>query len=160
MNLRKLIPLLALCGACVWAQQPAATGLVDAARGRVAIPDPTNPPPLTNSVNDDHRRPRNYDMQPPTIPHRVDGYQIDKNFNKCMDCHARDKSAFSLAIPVSATHYIDRDGKALQQISTRRYFCLQCHFAQEPVQPIVDNGFENVDTLAKKAAAASQAARK
>ena len=52
-------------------------------------------------------------MQPPTIPHRVDGYQVDKNFNKCLDCHARAKTEFSQAIPVSATHYIDRSGKVL-----------------------------------------------
>ena len=56
-------------------------------------------------------------MQPPTIPHRVDGYQVDKNFNKCLDCHARAKTEFSQAVPVSATHYIDRSGKVLDHIS-------------------------------------------
>ena len=41
------------------------------------------------------------------------------------------KTEFSQAIPVSATHYIDRSGKVLGHISTRRYFCMQCHVAQE-----------------------------
>ena len=128
-------------------------GLVDAARGPVPVKESTTPPLLGNAVNDDVRRPRNYDMQPPTIPHRVDGYQIDKNFNKCLDCHARGKTEISQAIPVSPTHYIDRAGKALPQISTRRYFCMQCHIAQDPVPPIVGNSFENVDQMADKAAA-------
>jgi len=106
---------------------------------------------LGNAVNNDVRRPRNYDMQPPTIPHRVDGYQIDKSFNKCLDCHARAKTAFSQAIPVSATHYIDRNGKVLDHVSTRRYFCMQCHVAQDPVQPLVGNSFRNADELSAKA---------
>lgn len=114
----------------------------DAARGRTPILEEPKPPRLTNWINDDQRRPRNYDMQPPVIPHRVDGYQIDRNFNKCLDCHARERTGFTQAVPVSPTHYIDRGGKVLAQVSTRRYFCLQCHVAQEPVNPIVRNTFQ------------------
>lgn len=121
-----------------------AGGLVDAARGPIATDAMNDPAALRNAVNDDVRRPRNYDMQPPTIPHRVDGYQIDKNFNKCLDCHARGKTTFTQAIPVSPTHYLDRSGKALDRISTRRYFCMQCHVAQDPVNPIVGNTFQGV----------------
>jgi len=128
--------------------------VTDAMRGPTPIIETTRPPLLTNSVNDDVRRTRSYDRQPPTIPHRIDGYQVDKNFNKCLDCHSRAKSEFSQAVPVSATHYIDRDGKVLGQISTRRYFCMQCHVAQEPVAPLVGNTFEGIDAVIKKAAAA------
>lgn len=123
----------------------------DAMRGATPIDQTTHPPRLTNAVNDDQRRQRNYDRQPPTIPHRVDGYQVDKNFNKCLDCHARARTEFSQAVPVSATHYIDRDGKVLPQISTRRYFCPQCHVAQEPVPPLVGNRFERADAMAPAA---------
>ena len=114
---------------------------LDAARGPTPIPEATKPPLLRNAVNDDNRPRRNYSLQPPIIPHRVDGYQVTKDFNKCLDCHAREKTAFSQAIPVSATHYIDRSGKVLAHISTRRYFCKQCHVAQEGVPPLVGNGF-------------------
>jgi cytochrome c-type protein NapB len=152
------IPLLGLMAAVAWAQQ--SPGLVDAARGPVPVPQLTEPPLLGNAVNDDVRRPRSYDMQPPTIPHRVDGYQIDKNFNKCLDCHARAKTEVSQAVPVSATHYIDRSGKVLPQISTRRYFCMQCHVAQDAVLPLVGNSFENVDQLSKKATPTPQASKK
>ena len=145
MNLRTC--LLALLLPCVVAQAQA-PALVDPLRGKVAIPDSTKPPRLSNNINDDQRLKRNYDKQPPVIPHRVDGYQVDKNFNKCMDCHARAKTDFSGAVPVSETHYRDRDGKQLDHVSTRRYFCMQCHVAQDPVTPLVGNGFRGVDTAA------------
>ena len=124
-----------------WLRAQAAP-FVDAMRGPTPITDDDQPPRLGNAVNDDNRLQRNYSQQPPIIPHRIDGYQVDKNFNKCLDCHAREKTAFSQAVPVSATHYIDRNGKVLDHISTRRYFCKQCHVAQEPVQPLVGNGFQ------------------
>ena len=156
--MRRIVAVLGLLAVFAFAQ-PSATFL-DPLRGPVPIAESTRPPLLGNAVNDDVRRMRNYDMQPPTIPHRVDGYQLDKNFNKCLDCHARAKTEFSLAIPVSPTHYLDRAGKVLPQISTRRYFCMQCHIAQDPVLPLVNNGFENVEQMAKKAAAAAAQAGK
>ena len=158
MKLRHLFLLLGLV-ALVASAQPG-TGLVDATRGPVAVNQPTDPPRLTNAVNDDVRRPRNYDMQPPTIPHRVDGYQIDKNFNKCLDCHARAKTEVSQAIPVSATHYMDRGGRVLGQVSTRRYFCMQCHVPQDAVRMPVGNSFQDVDTVIRKAAEAQRGDKK
>jgi len=131
-----LAAMLALAAAPAWAEP-----LVDAMRGATPILEATKPPRLSNAVNDDNRMPRNYAQQPPVIPHRVDGYQIDKNFNKCLDCHARGKTELSLAVPVSSTHYLNREGKVLAQISTRRYFCMQCHVAQEPAKPLVGNSF-------------------
>jgi len=132
-----LAAVLALATAPAWAEP-----LVDAMRGPTPILEATKPPRLSNAVNDDNRMPRNFALQPPVIPHRVDGYQIDKNFNKCLDCHARAKTEFSLAVPVSSTHYINREGKVLAQVSTRRYFCMQCHVAQEPAKPLVGNSFQ------------------
>ena len=147
MNLRSLLLMLLFAlPALAGAADPAP--LVDAARGRTPIMGTTEPPRLANNVNDDARQPRNYEKQPPVIPHRVDGYQIDRNFNKCLDCHARAKSTFSGAIPVSATHYMDRNGKVLDQISSRRYFCNQCHVPQEPVKPLVGNIFKGLDAEA------------
>ena len=32
---------------------------------------------------------RNFQKQPPLIPHSVKGYVITQNFNKCMDCHSK-----------------------------------------------------------------------
>jgi cytochrome c-type protein NapB len=120
----------------------AAPAFEDATRGAVPITGTARPPLLGNAVNDDVRLKRNYDMQPPIIPHRVDGYQVDKNYNKCLDCHAKVKTEFSQAVPVSSTHYVDRSGKVLTQVSTRRYFCMQCHVAQDAVRPLIGNSFQ------------------
>jgi len=148
--LRNLVLMLCLAAGMAVAQQQPARTFTDAARGPTPILETTKPPLLGNSINDDLRRTRNYAMQPPVIPHRVDGYQVDKNFNKCMDCHARGKTDVSQAIPVSITHYMDRDGNVLGQVSTRRYFCMQCHVAQDNVRPIVNNTFQDVDTVIKQ----------
>lgn len=133
--------LFAFALAC-FQQIGGAAPFVDAARGPTPIDKETTPARLGNAINDDNRLPRNYRYQPPVIPHRVDGYQVDKNFNKCLDCHARGKTTFTQAIPVSSTHYIDRSGKVLDRVSTRRYFCQQCHVAQDAVPPLVGNGFK------------------
>ena len=87
--------------------------------------------------------PRNHPWQPPVIPHNVKGYQITKNVNMCMVCHSSKAAPRTGATPVSKTHYIDRDGKVLPNISTRRYFCLQCHAPQFDAEPLVDNTFRS-----------------
>ena len=78
-------------------------------------------PPLVNAENDDRKRVRSYAMQPPTIPHKTDNYQVDKNANRCMTCHARTRVGETQATPISLTHYIDRDGNFLADVSPRRY---------------------------------------
>jgi cytochrome c-type protein NapB len=128
--------LLALAPVAAWAEP-----IIDAMRGATPILQATQPPRLANEVNDDVRQPRNFALQPPVIPHRVNGYQVDKNFNKCLDCHAHTKTLFSQAVPVSLTHFVSRDGRPLGQVSTRRYFCLQCHVSQEAAKPLVGNSY-------------------
>lgn len=139
--------LALLLGMGAASAQPVGQKFHDNARGPTPIMETTKPPVLGNAVNDDVRRTRNYAMQPPIIPHRVDGYQVDKNFNKCLDCHSRAKAETYQAVPVSITHYMTRDGDMLGQVSTRRYFCMQCHVSQDPVRPLVNNTFQDVDAL-------------
>jgi cytochrome c-type protein NapB len=142
MRVLGLVLAFALLAGAAAAQAP--PKFTDGLRGDTPIPGTTHPPRLSNWLNNDQRVTRNWDKQPPIVPHRVDAYQMDKNFNKCLDCHAREKTPFSQAIPVSETHYVDREGKVLDRISTRRYFCMQCHVAQEPVAPPVGNTFRGV----------------
>jgi cytochrome c-type protein NapB len=40
----------------------------------------------------DQAHSRNFQKQPPLIPHSVKGYNITQNFNKCMDCHSKDRA--------------------------------------------------------------------
>jgi len=85
---------------------------------------------------------RNYLQQPPLIPHKVDGYNVTRNFNKCMDCHAWNRYKETGATKVSLTHFKTRDGQELSNISPRRYFCQQCHVPQADAKPLVANRFK------------------
>lgn len=104
-------------------------------------------PPMAKEVSDDLRRQRNYPEQPPVIPHAITGYQLDMRVNKCLTCHAREFTGDSQAPMISVTHFQDRDGQVLGAVSTRRYFCLQCHVPQTDAQPRVVNDFRDVDSV-------------
>jgi cytochrome c-type protein NapB len=131
--------------------------LTDGMRGPTAIADEPKPPPLVNPENKDVRRERVYSMQPPTIPHKIDNYQVDKNVNMCLGCHARGRAPLTQAVAVSVSHYMDRDGNFLAEISPRRYFCEQCHVAQIDAKPLVENRFEDVDEIVRRAIAKKSA---
>ena len=90
---------------------------------------------------------RDYVQQPPLIPHKVEGYEVSINFNKCMDCHAWSRYKESGATKVSLTHFKDRDGGELSNISPRRYFCMQCHVSQTDAKPLVANKFQPAEGL-------------
>ena len=91
--------------------------------------------------------PRDYVQQPPLIPHKIDSYTVTTNFNKCMDCHSWTRYREAGATKVSLTHFKDRDGKELSNISPRRYFCNQCHVVQTDAKPLVGNSFKKAEGL-------------
>ncbi|WP_133181219.1 nitrate reductase cytochrome c-type subunit [Shewanella decolorationis] len=108
-----------------------------------------NPPAMQAVLNKDIKEMRNYPMQPPVIPHKIDGYQLDLKVNKCMSCHARHRTGDSQAPMVSVTHYMDRDNNFLAELSPRRYFCTQCHVPQLDAKLLVENDFVDMDHLIK-----------
>jgi cytochrome c-type protein NapB len=147
MTTRRLLRLAAAAAvAAIIAAPVAAQPHIDSMRG-APFTETTQPPPLVNADNSDVRRSRNYAMQPPVIPHKIDGYQLDKNANRCMFCHSRTRTQESQAPMISVTHFIGRDGNFLAELSPRRYFCLQCHVPQAPQEPLIDNRFVDVDEL-------------
>jgi len=125
----------------------------DPLRGPAPFEESGKTPPLVNAENNDRKRVRSYAMQPPTIPHKTDNYQVDRFANKCLTCHARTRAGETQATPVSITHYQDRDGNFLADVSPRRYFCEQCHVVQMQTQPVVKNRFRDVEAIIKKPAA-------
>ena len=157
MNYR-LLPLLLLAafGIAVAAEvnYPLDAPAPDGRRAGGTISQSLPAPPIANEENKDLKRERNYPEQPPTIPHSISGYQIDKNGNKCLTCHSRAGSARTQAPMISITHYMDRAGQALAAVSPRRYFCTQCHVSQNDVQPLVGNSFETIDKLLQNEAKA------
>ena len=134
---RFAILIAILISGIVFAEEP----VVKPIRGKTPIPE-TNPSESYRTEKHDQLVPRNHKWQPPIIPHNVKGYQITRNVNTCMTCHSRTASKETGATPVAKSHYVDRDGKELPNISTRRYFCLQCHTPQLDAQPLVGNTFQ------------------
>ena len=116
-------------------------------RPGTALDQQGEPPALAKPESNDIKRKRNYPMQPPVIPHNIQGYQVDKNVNKCLSCHARKRAEDSQAPMISVTHYMDRDGNFLADVSPRRYFCFQCHVEQTNAKPMVINTFKDIDEI-------------
>ncbi len=85
---------------------------------------------------------RNWELQPPSIPHDISKDRITLKGNTCMRCHSAANHEKEKAPAVSKTHYITRDMKTLDKLSSRRYFCVQCHTPQADVAPLVENSFE------------------
>jgi cytochrome c-type protein NapB len=120
-------------------------------RGDTPI-DRTVEPEIVRMQRDQQPIPRSSKVEPPLIPHSIRGYQITKNFNKCMDCHAWSKAKDTGATKVSQTHFKDASGRELANITPARYFCNTCHVAQTDAKPLVANTFQPAPELAPKRA--------
>src|ERR1700742_355566 len=70
----------------------------DTLRGTTPLADEAKPPLIAPTENRDVLRARAYAQQPPTIPHKIDGYQLDRNANRCLACHARSRAEESGAV--------------------------------------------------------------
>ena len=116
-------------------------------RGRDVSADEVEPGRYSVEKRRPADRPATIVQQPPLIPHKVDSYKITTNFNKCMDCHSWTRYREAGATKVSLTHFKDRDGKELSNISPRRYFCKQCHVPQTDAKPLVENTFKRAEGL-------------
>ena len=119
-----------------------AQGTVVSERGAVPITG-TTPVEQFRIERDQTPIPRNFEQQPPLIPHSIKGYSITQNFNKCMDCHAWSRAKETKATKVSATHFQTREGTKLGNISPRRYFCMQCHVPQFDAKPLVESTYKS-----------------
>ena len=84
---------------------------------------------------------RNYKIQPPIIPHKIDKYRITLRNNGCMKCHSPKTYKKEKAPKVGDSHFLDRNGKRLDKVAKRRYFCNQCHIPQLNAKPLVENEF-------------------
>jgi cytochrome c-type protein NapB len=95
-------------------------------------------------ITDDKRVMRNYPEQPPVIPHSIENYQLTVRTNRCLDCHRRQYTEASGAPMISITHFMDRDGQVLADVTPRRYFCTACHVTQTDARPLVPNTFQDM----------------
>jgi cytochrome c-type protein NapB len=103
--------------------------------------------PFKNVPRDRSPYVSDYVYQPPLIPHKIRGYELSTNVNKCLSCHSFKRSVDSGATKISVTHYATREGQVLSDVSPRRYFCLQCHVIQADTRLLIENDFQRVDSL-------------
>lgn len=111
-------------------------------RGSTAINETSAIPENKNWTGKTERISRDFDQQPPLIPHKSQNFKINLSGNRCLSCHSPEKSEARGAVVMSESHFIDRDGKRLANVSASRYFCTQCHVEQRDTEPLVSNEFE------------------
>ena len=91
-------------------------------------------------------------MQPPTIPHKIDGYQVDRNFNKCLDCHRARATAATQAV-AGERHALHRPRRQVPRPDLDAALLLHAvPCRQDDAQPLVGNRFEDVDEIVKRMA--------
>jgi len=155
-GLMALVLVPTLISLTAFAADKAEINTVATLRDHTAIDVQKEPNIIPKVVNKDIKRGRNYPMQPPVIPHTTRSYEVNKYNNKCMSCHSRHRTEKSQAPMVSVTHYMDRDGNFLAEMSPRRYFCNQCHVTQVDAKPLVENTFTDMRSLMKNKTATSK----
>ena len=111
-------------------------------RGTVPL-DETNQAPEAAKLETGKRFERAYRQQPPLIPHAIEKYQINVKVNQCLRCHDWPYNVQENAPKVSETHYVNREGVALDRISSNRWFCTQCHVPQASASALVPNTFRS-----------------
>jgi len=84
---------------------------------------------------------RSYKQQPPMVPHSIEKDKINLKSNTCLKCHSKATAKKEKAPVVGDSHFLNRDGKKQEKISSRRYFCDQCHAPQVDASPLVKNDF-------------------
>lgn len=90
---------------------------------------------------------RTFSGQPPLIPHTLEGFPaITLEVNGCLVCHEDGKNAPK----AGASHFKDRDGKILTEVSPARNQCTSCHVPQADAKPLVQNTFKGVVEAKKK----------
>ncbi len=87
---------------------------------------------------------RAFKTAPPQIPHDVSKDRITLQENTCLKCHSAANYKREKAPKVGDSHFKDRNGKVLKKISSRRYFCRQCHVPQVDAEPLVENVFQGL----------------
>ncbi|MDJ0738131.1 MAG: nitrate reductase cytochrome c-type subunit [Gammaproteobacteria bacterium] len=124
-----------------------ASAEVKSLRGVNAVDSLSDAAEVKPYLKDNQPIPRDYLQQPPLIPHKIDGYLINIKHNKCLGCHSWKNYREHNATKISQTHFENRDGAVLSNVSALRYFCTQCHVPQADAKPLVENTFQPVDTM-------------
>jgi nitrate reductase cytochrome c-type subunit len=91
---------------------------------------------------------RDYEEQPPLVPHTTEKYAINLDENRCLECHSWADYEEAGATRVSESHFPDSLGGVTANVAGERYFCKQCHVAQVDAEPLIENTFEPIEAAA------------
>jgi len=148
MNKQKAFGLALLCGTALFTVSSGAINAeVQSLRGIQDIEAASNPAVIQHWQEDKEPIKRDYVQQPPLVPHAIEGYKVNLKFNKCLTCHSWANYRQARATKISQTHFEDREGEVLANVSARRYFCTQCHVPQVDSKPLVENEFQPVQAI-------------
>ena len=148
MNKRKAFGLALLFGTALFTLSSVALSAeVKSLRGMQDIDAASNPAVIQHWQEDKEPIQRDYVQQPPLVPHTIEGYKVNLKFNKCLTCHSWANYKQARATKISQTHFEDREGEVLANVSARRYFCTQCHVPQVDAKPLVENEFQPVQAI-------------
>ncbi len=139
--MKKLVEIL-IIGVVLSAVSFNGSAEIKSLRGNVSLDDKSESFDKRKLVKQKDGFERSYKIQPPLIPHETEKDEITLQTNTCMKCHSKKNHEKENAPEIGESHYVDRDGKVLEKLSTRRYFCNQCHANQVDAQPLVENEFE------------------
>ena len=85
---------------------------------------------------------RTFSTQPPVIPHSIEGFEeVTLQDNPCLMCHGPQYYKNAKAPKIADSHFKDRDGKMLPDVSAARHQCTACHVPQADAKPLVENTF-------------------
>ena len=113
-------------------------------RGDLPIPVTEPAPAPYKYVNDKENIPRNFEQQPPLVPHTNEKYAINLQENGCLECHMKGpEEDEAKSVAMSESHFLDRNGNKLERPTGTRYFCNQCHVPQADAKPLVENSFQS-----------------
>lgn len=148
--------LAVLATAACWALAPQALAQETAQSIRGADVSAADPAPATKAYlggkpGGQEKVARTFKGQPPVIPHAVTNFdEITLEENQCLTCHGADTYKKKNAPKIGDSHFLDRDGKKLENASALRHNCVQCHVPQVDAPPLVENTFKGEVAEAKK----------
>lgn len=116
---------------------------LESLRSGVPISDNNTPVPVNVVLQPEDGFDTAWDSQPPSIPHEIHEDKVTLSENTCMNCHSKENYKKEEAVKIGKSHYYDREDNKLEQLSARRYLCVQCHTTQLDVGALIENTFQS-----------------
>ncbi len=86
---------------------------------------------------------RNFENQPPLIPHTIENYEISATENACWECHNSDDLKGQKMPMVGKSHLIGPVvADVTPKLDMKRWQCDSCHVPQVDAKPLVENAFK------------------